>query len=383
MYSSPGVYKEYIFPQSSVKLDTGVPAFLGICNCQNVEGEEIPLNQPQQFRWSKFEQFFGKSFSHSYLAYAVRGFFQNGGQRCYVVYLKNTTLEALQEGLTALESLNTIDLVCAPDIMSLPPSATDPEQVSLMQSAVLEHCSKLGDRFAILDSLPGANLEAVQEQRQKLTATKGYGAFYYPWLRIPDGLEQSGDFMPPCGHIAGVYARSDALNGVHKAPANEMLEGVVGLEVSLTNEQQGQLNPQNINCLRAFPGRGIRIWGARTLSSNPQWRYVNVRRLFLTLGRWLELELTPTVFEPNNSKLWANIRRDLTVYFNNLFEKGALKGTSRSEAFYIKCDEETNPPEIRDAGKVVTEIGLAAATPCEFIVVRITQNSSGIAIAEL
>ena len=382
MSRSPGVYKEYSFPQSSVELDTGVPAFLGICNCQNVEGEEIALNQPQHLLWSQFEQFLGESFSHSYLAYAVKGFFQNGGQRCYVVYLKNTSLEALQEGLAALESLNNIDLVCAPDIMSLPPSATDLEQVSLMQSAVLEHCSKLGDRFAILDSLPGANLEEVQEQRQKLTETNGYGAFYYPWLRIPDGLEQSGDFMPPCGHIAGVYARSDALNGVHKAPANEILEGVVGLEVSLTNEQQGQLNPHNINCLRAFPGRGIRIWGARTLSSNPQWRYVNVRRLFLTVGRWLELEMTPMVFEPNNSKLWATMRRDLTVYFNNLFAKGALKGTSPSEAFYIKCDEETNPPEIRDAGKVVTEIGLAPAIPGEFIVVRITQNSSGVAIAE-
>ena len=383
MYRSPGLYKEHIFPQQSVELDTGVPVFLGLCNCKNVREEKIPVNQPQQLGWSQFEQFFGKPLSNSYLAYAVRGFFQNGGDKCYVVRLKNRTRQALEEGLTALKRLNTIDLVCAPDIMGLPPLETDPKEVEFMQSALLEHCSNLGDRFAILDSLLNANPEEVQKQKQKLTENLDRGALYYPWVRIADGPEQSNNFIPPCGHVAGAYARSDKSIGVHKAPANEILEGVIDLEVSLTNEEQGQLNSENINCLRVFPGRGIRVWGARTLSSDRQWLYINVRRLFLNIERSLELKMAYTVLEPNNSRLWGNIRRDLTAYFNQLFEKGALKGNSSSEAFYIKCDEETNPPpEIRDAGIVVAEIGLAATIPGEFVVVRILQDSSGITIAD-
>ncbi|MCG8364053.1 MAG: phage tail sheath subtilisin-like domain-containing protein [Pseudanabaenales cyanobacterium] len=382
MYGTPGVYKDDIFPPPSVELDTGVPVFIGICNRQQPQANETPVNQPQQLLWPQFEQFFGKPLANSYLAYAVRGFFQNGGRRCYVVCLNNTTSQALEEGLAALESLNTIDLVCAPDIIGLPALETDPEQVRIMQSAVLKHCSDLGDRFAILDALPRAAPQAVQAQRRAFAKPYDYGALYYPWVRIADGPEQNGAFIPACGHIAGVYARSDDRIGVHKAPANEVLEGVLDLEISLTNEQQGELNRQNINCLRAFPGRGIRIWGARTLSSDPQWLYINVRRLFLTVGRWLEVEMANTVFEPNNPSLWATIRRELTAYFNTLFQAGALKGNSSSDAFYIKCDEETNPPEMREAGKVVTEIGLAPAIPGEFIVVRILQDPSGVAIAE-
>ncbi|KST62204.1 phage tail sheath family protein [Mastigocoleus testarum] len=380
MYSSLGLYKEYICPQPAVELDTGVPAFIGICNSRNLQGEEIPVNQPQKLLWSEFGEFFTKPLSNSYLAYAVRGFFQNGGRLCYVIRLKNATLQALEEGLAALEFLDTIDLVCAPDIMGLPPVKTDPEQVGIMQSAVLKHCSDLGDRFAILDSLPRANLQKVQEQRRNLTGS--YGALYYPWVRISNGPQQNADFIPPCGHVAGVYARCDDLIGIHKVPANEILEGVLELEFNLNNDEQGELDPIGVNFLRVFPGRGIRIWGAKTLSSEQQWLYINVRRLFLTLGRWLEREMADTVFEPNNSILWASIRRELTFYFNRLFAKGALKGNSPSEAFYIKCDEETNPPEIRDTGKVVAEIGLAPAVPSEFIVVRILQDPSGVAIGD-
>jgi phage tail sheath protein FI len=375
MYLTPGVYKEEIFPKSAVELRTGVPAFLGLSQSQKP-------NQPQQLTlWVQFEQIFGQPLPNSYLAYAVRGFFENGGRLCYVVRLKDATKEALLEGLAALELLDDIDLVCASDIMRSPPSTTDPQLVRAMQSEVLNHCIRLGDRFAILDSLPQASLEQVQQQKKGLTE-QSYGALYYPWVRVGNGPEESDNFVPPCGHIAGVYARSDERVGVHKAPANEILEGVFGLEVSLTNAQQGQLNPEGINCLRAFPGRGIRVWGARTLSRDPEWIYINVRRLFLTVGRWIEINMADTVFEPNDPKLWAKIRRDLTIYFNGLFQKGALLGSSPADAFYVKCDEHTNPLEVRDAGMVVTEIGLAAAVPGEFIIVRIVRSASDITVTE-
>jgi phage tail sheath protein FI len=183
--------------------------------------------------------------------------------------------------------------------------------------------------------------------------------------------------VPPSGHVAGIYARSDQQRGIHKAPANEVLEGVLDLEVNLTDEQQGELNPEGVNCLRAFPGRGIRVWGARTLSGEP-WVYVNVRRLFLTAARWIERNLAQKVFEPNDSRLWEQIKRELTAYFSALLRQGGLRGNTAQDAFYVKCDEETNPPEVRDVGMVVTDIGLAAARPNEFIVVRITHNTSGV-----
>ena len=169
--------------------------------------------------------------------------------------------------------------------------------------------------------------------------------------------------------------------GIHKAPANDDLEGVLELEVNLTNDQQDRLNPEGINCLRAFPGRGIRVWGARTLSVDPAWTYINVRRLFLMAGRWIERNMGGVSFEPNDPKLWARIGRDLTAYFNDLFTRGALKGRTAQEAFYVKCDAETTPLEVRDAGMVVTEIGLARAVPNEFVVVRMTHGASGVTIA--
>ncbi|WDD36392.1 phage tail sheath subtilisin-like domain-containing protein (plasmid) [Nostoc sp. UHCC 0926] len=376
MYKAPGVYKKYILSEPKVRLPTGVPAFLGLC-----ENAGIAVNQPQPLtHWSEFEQLFGEPLPNSYLAYVVRGFFQNGGSLCYLVRLKDADLNALSEGLAALETLKTIDLVCAPDIMVEPLEKIDPNWVRVMQSAILNHCSRLGDRFAILDSLPRANLEQVQAQRQRLTGD--YGALYYPWIRIANGPQESGYFVPPCGHIAGVYARSDERIGVHKAPAHEILEGVLDLEITLTNTQQDELNPENINCLRAFPGRGIRVWGARTLSLKPEWLYVNVRRLFLTVGRWLEMNMADVVFEPNDTRLWANIERELTAYFYDLFQQGMLKGRSPTEAFYVKCDEETNPPESRDVGNVAIEIALAPVVPGEFIIVQIIQSANGITITD-
>ncbi len=403
VYKTPGIYYEERFPSTKDELPTGVPAFLGFI-------ERIPqdnkrnknYNEPQPLtHWSEFKQNFVLQ-PNSYLAYAVRGFFQNGGSLCYVVPLEEGIMpeKALLQGLEALEPLCTIDLVCAPDIMRSPlpgnwsndPCAPELTQsppqdflpppdrgtVVAMQSAILEHCSRLGDRFAILDSLPHADEQQVRNQRQELNSING--ALYYPWVRAQDDLDLKSAFVPSCGHVAGVYARSDRHTGVHKAPANEILNDVLELEVNLTNHQQGPLNIEGINCLRTFPGRGIRVWGARTLSHTPEWTYVNVRRLFLTVVRWLERNMLDVVFEPNDASLWNRIKRELTDYFNDLFRQGALKGSTPEKAFYVKCDEETNPPQVREAGQVVTEIGLAPIAPSEFIIVTIIHGTTGLTI---
>jgi hypothetical protein len=184
-------------------------------------------------------------------------------------------------------------------------------------------------------------------------------------------------WVPPCGHVAGIYARTDARVGFHKAPANEIIEGVLDLQSNITQEIQSQLNEIGVNCLRSFARRGIRVWGARTLSGHRNWRYVNVRRIFLTLVRWIEHNMNDLVFEPNEPSLWDRVRDRLGGYCYELFERGALKGRDPAEAFFVKCDEEINPLEVREAGQLICEVGLAPLTPAEFILVRITQSAAG------
>lgn len=401
-YQTPGVYREDVFLEPLAGLRTGVPAFLGYTR----DTALVPTNVPQTLTlWAQWESYFGPPPEDTFLGYAVRGFFENGGRLCYVVRLDSTNPDrraALCGGLAALASLDAIDLVCAPDIMRPRGVAVapDPNEARTMQAMVIKHCDAHGARFAILDSFPGASPATVIQQRQGLaTAVRDpavpycpssldravqqpgtNGALYYPWLKVPADPTLPERLVPPCGHVAGAYARSDQRIGVHKAPANELLAGVVDLEIDVSDAEQDRLNQAGINCLRAFPGRGIRVWGARTLSSEAAWRYVNVRRLFLTVGRWIEQNMTGAVFEPNDLKLWARMGRDLTVYFNELFRQGALRGSTPQEAFYVKCDAETNPEEVRNAGRVVTEIGLAPGIPNEFVVVRIMQGAGGVTI---
>src|SRR5262249_11831913 len=278
---------------------------------------------------------------------AARGFFENGGHRCYVVLLNDGSLNSLQDGLEVIAKLNTIDLVCAPDIVRQRPEAFG------LQQLVVRHCGMMGDRFAILDSRQGDGPDEVWNQWSEID---GYnGAIYYPWIKVRN-FAGGTSLVPPCGHVAGVYARTDRVRGVHKAPANELLEGVLDLEDHLTNLQLGYLNSKHINCLRVLPGRGIRVWGARTLSGHDAWTYINVRRLFLTAVRWIGWHMEDMVFEPNDRKLWATIERELNAYFDSQFRRGALKGSTPQEAFYVKCDEETNSEDVRERNQVVTEI---------------------------
>ncbi len=409
-YKTPGVYREDIFPAAPVELITGVPMFLGLVTKERLDALAPSLprealrthdgggvwlvksaDRPPESSisgmftlWPEFDESFGVLRTEGYLIRAVQGFFENGGSRCYVQLLCReegvTALTALDEGLRSLEELEAADLLCAPDIMlgSQPGGSPDPVQVRLMQAAVLGHCEKVGvDRFAILDALPGLGRQEVLTQRQGLQGMNG--ALYYPWVRTA----APPSFIPPCGHVAGVYARSDRAVGVHKAPANEVIEGVLDLEVNVADAQQGELNPAGVNCLRAFPGRGIRVWGARTLvdpSRQPEWIYVNVRRLFLAVARWIEGSMSWAVLEPNDPRLWARIERELTAYLSDLYRQGAFKGRSAQEAFRVKCDAETNPYDVRDAGMVVTEIHLAPTIPGEFVVIRIIHGAGGVTV---
>jgi phage tail sheath protein FI len=374
-YQTPGVYPQDVFPPPAPGLLTGVPAFLGYA-------DDGPPGQPQPLTlWPQFQGQFGTPREGGFLAYAVRGFFENGGLLCYVVRLDDsaTALAGLRAGLAALETVDPVDLLCAPDIMmSASLTATpDADAVTALQAEVLTDCQRTGGRFAILDAVLNADTDTAEAQGGTLASQDG--ALYHPWLWAP-GQDGKPLYLPPCGHVAGIYSRSDQQTGVHKAPANEAVDGVLDLRVNLADDVIGRLYASGVNCLRALPGRGIRVWGARTLSDDPGWQSIAARRVFLTMGRWLERFLTQLAYEPNDVRLWVRIMRELTAYLDDLFQHGALKGRTPEEAFFVKCDSETNPPEVTDAGMVVTNVGVALTAPAEFIVVRIIHGTSGVSI---
>jgi hypothetical protein len=350
--------------------------------------------KPQRFTiWLQFEQTYRGLASAGFLSYAVRGFFENGGNLCYVqlisypppggpqdVSLALTT--ALEAGLGTLANYDDYDLVCVPDLMWESSIRENPKEAARLQDLVTAHCAQLGERMAILDSVPGGEKSTADVIAHRDLLHGEEGALYYPWVRVPGGPEATGGYVPPCGHVAGVYARTDVQVGVHKAPANEVLEGVVDLSGHLRSDDQGPLNDLGINCLRAFPQRGIRVWGARTLSRGKTWHYVNVRRVVLTAARWIASNLSEVAFEPHTELLWARISRDVTAYLTDLARRGALAGPQGEGVFYVKCDAETNPPETRELGIVVTEIGLKPAAPVEFIVIRIIHGPAGVEIID-
>ncbi|HEV2705501.1 MAG TPA: phage tail sheath subtilisin-like domain-containing protein [Pyrinomonadaceae bacterium] len=386
-YKTPGVYRSEIFLRPEEPFQTGVPAFVGFADVVPAAGQ-TPSRQPVMlFRKEEFAAKF-KTPQDAYLAEAVRGFFSNGGTRCYIVPVDATATDreaALLAALETLAPLTDFDLVAVPDAMMLytPTQQTQSafDAVLRVQRGVIMHCAAHNDRMALLDSLPARTTETVLTQRASLVTglpDASNAAFYYPWIQVFDADLNERDpktrglrYVPPSGHVAGIYARTDRSVGVYKAPANAEVLGAIDLEIAVDNQTQEQLNPQGVNCLRAFAGRGLRVWGARTLARDNFWRYVNVRRQFLTVNRWIALFMTWSSFEPNAARLWVRIERELTAYLETLWRSGALKGEVREDAFYVKCDEETNPPEVRDTGEVVTEVGLALVAPAEFVVVRI------------
>ncbi|MBL8392592.1 MAG: phage tail sheath family protein [Candidatus Accumulibacter sp.] len=366
-YQTPGVYREDVFVQPATGLPTGIAGFVGLAA---VTGAAVPAPILLHRREELVDAL--PCPPVGYLGAAITGFFANGGRRCYVALVDPAAadrLAALKNALAKLGALSDVDLVAMPDAVLLP----DHSAINEVQRAMLSHCAEHGDRLAILDTAPKSSVDSVLDQRQRLTqglTEPLNGALYHPWLQT--GRDQ---WVPPCGHVAGIFARTDARVGVFKAPANEKVVDALDLEAALDNPLQDRLNPEGVNCLRALPGRGIRVWGARTLNRDPAWRHVNVRRLFLTVGRWIDRNMSWAAFEPNDARLWVRIQRELSPYLTGLWRAGAMQGQTAAEGFYVKCDGETNPPETREVGQVVTEIGLAATAPAEFIVVRIIHRA--------
>jgi hypothetical protein len=275
-------------------------------------------------------------------------------------------------GLMSLGAVEQVAMLSVPDALLAHARKPGPEADQLAQrihDAMVMMCENLKDRFALLDLPPIKDIEEVRKWRRRYDTS--YAALYYPWIGISG---QERHHMPPSGHIAGIVSRCDTDVGVHKALANEVIHGANGLSISLNEEHLGMLNGDGVNALRSFPGRGIRVWGARTCTDDPDWRYVNVRRLFIMLRRSLEEGTQWTVYEPNEPVTWQRLSREIGEFLNSLFEKGYFAGNEPGESFYVKCDETTNPAEDRDAGRMVIQIGVAPAVPTEYIVFDVVQK---------
>ncbi len=290
---------------------------------------------------------------------------------------------ARRQGMGSLAAVDEVTMICMPDLQTLSGNGDD-TALRDMQGKMIAHCEMAGDRMAILDPPPDMIPQDILEWRMN---TAGYdskfAALYYPWIEVQDPLSGKPMMIPPSGHVAGVWCRTDATRGVHKAPANEVTMGANGLAFQVTHAEQGGLNQVGINCIRAFPGRGIRIWGARTLSSDPEWRYINVRRLFNYVSESIMQGTQWSVFEPNDQKLWLQLRVSVSNFLRRVWAGGALFGATPEQAFYVKCDAETNPPELIEAGQVTCEIGIAPVKPAEFVVFRLSQFTGGDAGAEV
>jgi uncharacterized protein len=287
-------------------------------------------------------------------------------------------------GFGGLEAIDPVTIVSVPDLMAAYQAGMiDLEGVQTVQQAMIDHCEKMGDRVAILDAPPGLKAQQVLDWRREQTGYDSkYAALYWPWVKVFDPARGENVFTPPSGLMAGIWGRNDDTRGVHKAPANEVVRGAIALETNITKAEHDLLNPAGINCIRAFPGRGVRVWGARTVSSDPAWRYLNVRRLFNYIEESILEGTQWVVFEPNDLDLWQRIRRTITAFLLRVWRDGALFGATPEEAFYVKCDSETNPPEMVDAGYVVCEIGIAPVKPAEFVVFQLAQFSGGAELSE-
>ena len=327
----------------------------------------VGTNDPQII--TSFEQFKNKfgdfQAGNATLAHAVFGFFNNGGTRCYVSRILEVT-DAVQVGaaLKKFEAIDEIAIVAAP-------GALEPDK----QLQVIEHCENMKDRFAILDGQVTTTIDVPSIQGT--IRDSDYAAMYFPRIQVSDPITGGIVAVAACGHMAGIYSRVDAERGVHKAPANEVVRGALGLEYSVSKNEQAGLNPLGINVIRNLNG-ATRVWGARTLGgdtnqANAKVKYINVRRLLIFLEESIDEGTQFVVFEPNNPALWQKITRTVRAFLTNVWRDGALFGLTPEQAFYVKCDETTNPPEVRELGQVVTEIGVAIVKPAEFVIFRITQ----------
>lgn len=410
-YKTPGVYVEEV--PSAVKpiagVSTSTPGFIGIVpdKIHSIARQEPTPADPSNTKfvdttiptlakvpvlitnWTQFTKAFGDLIGdenapetsdptpafdrdHRHLAQAVYGFFNNGGSRCYVVRIKDET--QIDDALKAFSAIDEIAIVAAPGILT-----------ESVRDKIVAHCKLTGDRFAIFDGPLSATdlttLTKIAADGGVMPKKTDLAAWYFPWIRVFDPatklLKPDSDGTvdaPPSGHVAGIYARVDAERGVHKAPANEAIMGALDVTQPLSKADQSELNANGVNCIRVLNGN-ILVWGARTIGgdANADLKYINVRRTLLFLRESIDEGTQWVVFEPNTPALWQRISRNVTAFLTNVWRSGALFGNTPQEAFYVKCDAETNPPELRDLGQVVTEIGVSIVRPAEFVIFRISQ----------
>ncbi len=272
-------------------------------------------------------------------------------------------------GLYAFDTVDEINNLCVPGVST-----------QTVVQAALDYCDGRGDCGFIVDSPEGGDPVSTKTFRASFDSSRGY--YYFPRIKALDPLTKRVKVIPPSGHIAGVFARSDGERGVHKAPSNEIVRGAVGLEYEITDGEQEILNPAGVNCIRAFRGRGIRIWGARTMSSDASLAHIHKRRFLMFVEESIAESTQWIVHEPSDERLWGKIVRSVSAFLRRQWLEGALFGASESEGFYVKCDAETNPPEVREAFQVVTEIGVSIVETAEFVIFRIAQWSGGRRISE-
>lgn len=295
-----------------------------------------------------------------------QSFFLQGGKSVYEestdLYIGNDLGPGKRTGLCAFKEVDDVSIMCIPGV-------TIPE----VQSALVEHCENFSNRFAILD-LPKdtQSIDEMLQHRSYFDTT--YGACYHPWLQYYDASLKRNEYFPPSATIAGIYARVDNQRGVHKAPANETIRGCTGLQVHYNEAEQGKVNPKGVNLIRALPGQGIRVWGARTMSSDGNWKYVNVRRLFIYIEESIRANTNWAVFEPNDANLWLRVESSVRMFLNTLWRNGALVGASPDEAFFVNIGASTMTQDDILNGRLICVIGAAPVRPAEFVIFRITQK---------
>ena len=385
---APGVYVEEVssVSQPISGVGTTTACFIGLVadNVKMLSEKSLAPEYEAQLitNWREFKNKFGDvQDGNKVLANAVYGFFDNGGTRCYVARIATQDKENVDNALTRFEAIDEISIVVVP--LKEPQANEDTSNPNDgIYESVLSHCEKMQDRFAILD---GKDVTGDLNSEQIYPGRKSdYGAVYFPYIRVSSKVLKTGTVndeyqeekidMPPSGYIAGIYARVDANRGIFKAPANEVIRGVLGEKRAVSRIDQGSLNDKGINVIRQINGN-VTVWGARTISEKPEYKYINVRRTLLFLRESIDEGTQWAVFEPNNPALWQKIKRNVSDFLTVQWRAGALFGNAKEEAFYVKCDAENNPPEERALGRVIAEVGVSIVRPAEFVIFRLSQTT--------
>ena len=350
--TAPGVYVEESGPDPHpiTGVSTSTAALVGIA-------ASGPFAPTLITSWKEYQIAFGGPDAAGFLGHAVRGFFQNGGTRCHVL-----RIEARAEPAASLQALEPLDvsIVCSPD----------ENAVDGMAASLIEHCERMRYRVAVLD----APQTPAPKDGPPAALRSSYAAYYYPWVLVSDRAKHATTAVPAAGHVAGVYARTDREQGVWHAPAGKEILGIAGLDQSITDAQGEALNALGVNVCRTFPGAaGTRVWGARTTSQDPEWKYVNIRRYLNYLEHSIDNGTQWVVFEPNGEQLWGAVKRSVSDFLFNEWKNGALLGSRPDEAFFVRCDATTMTQDDIDNGRLIALIGVAPVRPAEFVIFRIGQ----------